>query len=256
MGGRSCGPTGDDRGIRHVTVRRRSALPTTLRRPPNRPIGQLTGIAVAGGVELHDSGAVGHDSRNQRALKRSRGGDHIGCLDHPFGRLDTKRRPAGLRLDRPHFHAATYRGLDLSCVGFEVLNDSVLGGKAVGIDVRELHRRKPVVPGRTVGDKGIPTFAAPTLHNPAPLDNKVSHTTVAQVPAHRQPGLATANDERMDDFKRHVTSLSTAVLGATGGERCASLPVCTAPVCSTRCSCSHNLRLRRMSAQRGRPPTR
>ena len=151
-------------------------------------------------MDLHHPRFLGHDGRDERELERS-GRDHnIGRLDHTVGGFGAKARSVGLVFHRHHLDAATDWCVDLLCVRFEVLHDSVLGSKAVGIDVRKAHVRKPVVPCRTVGNERVPAFAPPTLRDPVPLDNEVANTVFAQMLAHCQAGLATADDERVDDF--------------------------------------------------------
>ena len=48
----------------------------------HRTIGQLAGIAVGVGMDLHDPGLRRHDGGDDRALKGSGGGDQVGGLDH------------------------------------------------------------------------------------------------------------------------------------------------------------------------------
>src|SRR5213593_4202547 len=63
------------------------------------------------------------------------------------------------------------------------------------------------MPGWTVGDKRVPPFRAPAFGDPMPFDDEMGQAAFAQVLAHRQPGLATANDECLDLFNGHARYL-------------------------------------------------
>ena len=86
-----------------------------------------------------------------------------------------KPEPIGFPFHRRDLDTAADGGLDLLCDGFEIFDDPVLGGKAVGINVGEFQTGKPVMPGRAVGDQRVPSFRAPALGNPVPLDNEMWH---------------------------------------------------------------------------------
>ena len=59
------------------------------------------------------------------------------------------------------------------------------------------------MPGRSVGDQGVPPLRAPALGDAVPLQDEVRHAAVAQVLAHRQAGLASTDDEYVDLVARH-----------------------------------------------------
>ena len=172
----------------------------------HRTVGQLPGIAVRHRVQLHHAGVVGHHRRDHRALERPGGGHDAAGVEHPVGRVDAEPEPAGVPADLPHLHAAAHRGLDPPGVGDEVVGDLLLGREAVGVAV-EGEAREPVVPGGSVGHQRVPARRAPALRDPAPLEHDVGHAVAAQVLAHRQPGLAAADDDGVGGLYRHGVNL-------------------------------------------------
>ena len=56
------------------------------------------------------------------------------------------------------------------------------------------------MPGRTIGNQGVPSFRAPAFGNSVPLQHEVRHAAVTQVLAHGQTGLAAADNERLYFF--------------------------------------------------------
>ncbi|GLY69690.1 hypothetical protein Atai01_63090 [Amycolatopsis taiwanensis] len=54
------------------------------------------------------------------------------------------------------------------------------------------------MPGRSVRDEGIPPLRAPALGDPLALEHEVRYAAVAEVLAHRDAGLATADDDDLD----------------------------------------------------------
>jgi hypothetical protein len=54
------------------------------------------------------------------------------------------------------------------------------------------------MPSRTVGGERVPPLGTPSFGNSVPLDNEMRLPVLDQMLAHRQPGLAPSNDERLD----------------------------------------------------------
>ena len=104
-------------------------------------------------------------------MKRPRGEDDIGGLDHALGGFGAKSGASGILVECRYFDAAADRGGDLFRIGVEILDDPLLGGKALRIDAGERQGGKSVVPRRTVGDERIPPLGAPALGNPVALDD-------------------------------------------------------------------------------------
>jgi hypothetical protein len=48
--------------------------------------------------------------------------------------------------------------------------------------------------GRTVGVQTVPPFRAPAFGNPMPFYDEVGQAALAELLAHRQPGLTAADD--------------------------------------------------------------
>jgi hypothetical protein len=155
-------------------------------------------------MDLRDPGIFRNDGRNDRELERPGGGHHPVGFDHAIRRFDAEPGPANIPLHFPYLHAATDGGGDLLGVGDKIIRNLRLGGEGIGIDIGKLHVRESIMPGRTIGNQGIPSFRAPAFGNPVPLQNEVRHAAVAQVLAHGQTGLPTANDERVYFFNRHL----------------------------------------------------
>ena len=59
------------------------------------------------------------------------------------------------------------------------------------------------MPRRPVRHKGIPPARTPTLGETVTLHNQVWHTLQAEMFAHRDTGLACADDENLDLLVRH-----------------------------------------------------
>ena len=133
-------------------------------------------------------------------LERPGGDDHVGGFDRALRGFCQEAGAAGFLAKGLDLYMAADGGRDLLRVGLEIRHDPVLGGKTVGIDAGEGHVWKPVMPSRTVGDKGVPSFRAPALGDPMPFDDKMRHAAFAQVLAHRQPGLTAAYDKRLDFY--------------------------------------------------------
>ena len=54
------------------------------------------------------------------------------------------------------------------------------------------------MPGGTVGVQTVPPFRAPAFGNPMPFHDEVGQAALAELLAHRQPGLTAADDQRLD----------------------------------------------------------
>ena len=180
---------------------------------------QLPRVAVGAGVEAQQAGVVGDDGGDHRPLERAGRGHHVARVDDPVRGLDPEAGPAGLPAHVRYLDAAADRRPDLLRVGDEVVRDLLLGGEAIGVEARELEAGEPVVPGGPVGDQGIPALRAPALGDPLALEHEVRHAAAAQVLAHRQPGLARADDEDLDLLARHPASNSDCRVGPSVGAR-------------------------------------
>ena len=165
-----------------------------------------------------DSCAVRNDRRDDRLLERTRRGHDIARLDGAFGCFHVKTRLAVVLPHGLDFDSGSDRCVDLLRVGREVVRDLILGGERVGADV-EFLTGETVMPRRPVRHKGIPPARTPTLGDTVALHNQVWHTLQAEMFAHRDAGLAGADDENLDLLVRHhnlhqtLTGLSS--LGAS-----------------------------------------
>ncbi|CDX30149.1 hypothetical protein MPLSOD_120258 [Mesorhizobium sp. SOD10] len=175
---------------------------------------QLRGVAIRAGMDLQDAGSGGNERRDDGNLERpGRGHDAVG-FDHAIRSLDAKSRTADIPLHQLDLHAAADRRVDLLGVSDEIVGDLLLGRKAVGTRHGKLHARKPVMPGRAVGDEGVPALRTPALGDPAALENEMRHPAFAKMLAHGHPGLATADNERVYLLNRHIHVSSDGAFAA------------------------------------------
>ena len=100
----------------------------------HRALRQLAGIAVSVRMHLHDPGFWRHNGRNDRALKRSGGRDHVGGLDRALRRFGAEAGPAGLLVQRRHRDAAADWCGDPFGVGGKIVHHLVARREAVGIN--------------------------------------------------------------------------------------------------------------------------
>src|SRR5258708_11616526 len=75
--------------------------------------------------------------------------------------------------------------------------------------------RQPYHPVRELEGERIPAFAAPTLGDAPALEDDVLTPELTEVVAHRQPGLASPDDHRLDSFRHRLPWCSRS--RATGG---------------------------------------
>ena len=155
-------------------------------------------------MDLRDACIFRNQGRDDRALERSGSGNHAVGFDHAIRGFDTKTWPASISLHFPDLHAAADGGSDLFRVSDKIVRNTLLGGKGIGIDIGELHARKSIMPGRTIGNQGVPSFRAPAFGYSLSLQHEVRHAAVAQVLTHGQTGLAAADNQRIYFFCRHV----------------------------------------------------
>ena len=171
-------------------------------------IRKLPGIAVSVRVHLHRARVIRNDRRHHGALKRAGGGDHVISLDRPGRGLRPETRPAVAAPQVRDRHAAAHRGGDGSGIGDEIIHDLVAGREFIAIDTGDRVAWHAVAPGGSVGVQPVPAFGPPALDDPVPFQNQVRPAALAQPFAHRQPGLAAADDQGLDAFNRHLSSLA------------------------------------------------
>ena len=113
----------------------------------------VRGIAVGIGVKLRNPSVRWHEARDERALKGTRGGNHIGGVDHARRCFGTETGAVGFPIESLDLDAAADGGRDLFGISHEILDDLAGGSEAVGIDVGERPTRKSIMPSRTVGNE-------------------------------------------------------------------------------------------------------
>ena len=102
---------------------------------------------------------------------------------------------------------ATDGRIDLFGIVHEIIRDLFLGGEGAGINAGKFQPRKPVMPGRAVGDQGIPAPCAPAFGNAGTLQHQMRHALIAEVFAHRHPGLTATHHKRIYFLDRHLRIL-------------------------------------------------
>jgi hypothetical protein len=175
-----------------------------------RALGQLAGITVGIGMDLHNSCIVGNALRHHRVLKRPGGGDNVVGLDHPCRGFDAEARSPGISPHFLHLDPAANRGLDHFRIGDKIVGDLFFGDEGIGV-VSKRHAGKPVVPGRSISDQRVPSFRTPALSDAAAFKNEMRHLAFAQVFAHCHARLTGADDQRVYFFDRHSAPFFTAL---------------------------------------------
>src|SRR6476469_10451783 len=148
-------------------------------------MGKLRGVAVCGRVHLQHACLGGHHGGHVRALERAgRGHDSVG-LDRPRSRLNTEAALPDLPVDLQNLDSAPDRRRNLLRVSHQIVCNGVLKWKIVWpnalVDIAEGETWKAVVPRGTVRYQRVPSFRAPALSDPVPLENEVRHAVHAQM---------------------------------------------------------------------------
>ena len=131
-------------------------------------------------------------------------------VDHALRRFDTEAGPADASASHVlDLHATSGSGASIiSAYATKVIgNHPPWAQRHRARQPENVHAREPVMPGRTVGDQGVPSFRAPALGDAVPLQNEVRHAAGAQVLAHGQAGLPAADHQRLYLFNRHLRVL-------------------------------------------------
>ena len=102
-----------------------------------------------------------------------------------------------------HLDAGAHGGLQLFHVGFEVVGHAFLGRKGFRRNAFECEAGKPVMPGRAVGDQGVPALRTPAFGDAVAFQHDMRHAHQRQVFAHGDAGLACADDQGVDFFDGH-----------------------------------------------------
>ena len=141
---------------------------------------------------------VGCNWGNNGPLKRTR------CRHHALHIVNTFRclnRKPGMPLITHHLadlNARVNRRVEFFGIGFEIVSNLVLPGKAIGIEMLKLQPRKAVVPGRSVRNQRIPAPSAPLLGNSIALQHHMRHALRGKVFTHGDPCLAGTHNQRVN----------------------------------------------------------
>ena len=164
-----------------------------------------------------------YQGRRHRGLKGA-GGDNQTPRDEPAGGgFDGKSRRPDARLGAAHLNPGTDRHVDHLGIVDQIARDPVLWREALRVEPGEGKIGKAVMPGRTVGDQGIPTPGAPRLGNPMFFKDQMRHAMAGEMFARRDADLAAADDQGVDIRQRHMPAprrrgVPAAHPLATGGE--------------------------------------
>src|SRR5262245_5211039 len=87
--------------------------------------------------------------------------------------------------------------------GLDEFQEIACARKCIGIVMREWEVRQPHRPVGKLETQAVPAFAAPALGNAMTLQHEMSKAALFQPVAHREPGLAATDHQRLDAFSRH-----------------------------------------------------
>ena len=135
-------------------------------------------------------------------------------MDLSCRRLDVEAEVTLVLARQADLDAAAQRRGYLLGVLDKIIGYPLLVREGIGIDAGELQPGKPVMPGRAVGDEAVPSLRAPALGDPAALEDEVRDAPRAQVLAHGDARLASADNEHVDFFNRHFFSPSWAAIAS------------------------------------------
>ena len=157
------------------------------------------------GMNLVDD-TVRHHRRDHRRLERTGRGNNMVGRHYPVGRLDPETPPGSKARGPPDLDAAAHWRIDPRRHCFEIADHAVACRKAVALAILEFQHGKPVVPCRPVGDEAVPACGAPALGNPVTLDHQMVDPLFREMRAHRQAGLATADNDGVHVIRCHDTA--------------------------------------------------
>src|SRR5262245_516632 len=87
--------------------------------------------------------------------------------------------------------------------GLDEFQEIACARKCIGIVMREWEVRQPHRPVGKLETQAVPAFAAPALGDAVTLQHEMRKAALFQPVTHGEPGLAAADDERLDAFSRH-----------------------------------------------------
>ena len=159
-------------------------------------------IAVVRRMQLqHVGGQTFGGARNHRGGVDAVGDHHL--PGQPVAGAGVHGKLAVGRLaHRQHFDAFAQRRVEAGAIGVEVFDDLVLGHEAVGVGaavgaVVGEARQAALPVGRDQAER-IPARVAPLAEAALALEHHVLDTGLLQMPAHRQAGLAAADDHHVN----------------------------------------------------------
>ncbi len=163
-------------------------------------------------------------------LEGAGGGDDALGVDLAFRGLDPEPGGVGPALGLEHLDTGADRRAHHLGIFDKVVRDPVFRDELVRRVALELEVREAIVPGRTVGHERIPAPGPPGFGDPVLLQNQMGNAVFSKVFAQSDPGLATADNQRVNRLNGHVHILPILPLGATGGARGTSCSA-FAPMC-------------------------
>ena len=179
--------------------------------------GELVGVAVVGRRQLVDAaGELAAEARNSRPAAVAGGHDHVrrgpgpaigGDPVSPAANLDGENR--GFELDRSRERAR---------VALQEVDH--LGHRHVAVRVGPpvFPPGQAALPVRGEQAQRVPALGAPALGDPSPLEDDVVDRPVAEDTAHRQPGLAAADDDHARALHaRHPSARALRAAGPSTG---------------------------------------
>jgi len=160
---------------------------------------ELVGVAVLVGVELDDAGwQFGAQRGGVRLLIGAGGDDHVVGGDVPARRLEEVGSRSGGPVKGEYGCAGPNRWPERGGPCLDEGEHLARGHEPIRIASGVVEAGEIHLPIRSQERQRIPPLAPPSLGDPSPLQHDVGQTTFLQVVAHRQPGVATANNNGLD----------------------------------------------------------
>ena len=163
---------------------------------------KLGGVAIIGGVNLHDTSSFRHQIGHDRALEWAGRSHDIASVDWALRGFHMEPGPARITTQFCHLDPAADGGCNFGGISDEIIGDVFFAGKGFGVAC-EFHARKPIMPRRAVGDQTVPTPCAPTLGYAGTFQHQMRNGVAGQMFAHRDTGLTCADYQHFDFFDGH-----------------------------------------------------
>jgi hypothetical protein len=125
------------------------------------------------------------------------GDDHIARAYHAGRRLGAEN-PAFSLAQSHNRHAIANWRFNMSGIAGEIVDDLGTGRKSVAIRMLKRKVWQPYRPVRKLEAQSVPSLSSPSFRDAPALQHQMRPAIPTQHMAHREAGLASANDQRID----------------------------------------------------------